>query len=573
MATLRATLVAAAFLSVFAAPVLADPAEGRYTTRGNHSQYGSITGDVTIGAPVDGVMPITGTHRTSSGRTIAFTGEARRSGQTLQLKMNYKRLGIVGVIGGQQTVTARGTYAGSGQQLRGTYATRSATNRITITETLTRAGVTPPTPNTGVAIDLVLVAPSGVMSEADEEAKGLVLVHNLDDDDNDGGAAGDGMVRVVGDAQDPNATSGEDDLLELRIKKPATAPAGTTMRLVFGAKVAVWRNADRTGRVASGESLPLADCTLRIEGVEATAPGAGDAISVEAVSNGQVVGRDAARVHVTRSAFLLEGHGCTGTWGLSSDIQARAYDRRREPAVIQGKDASGATCYWSVWAFESEKGAKIALSTPGSVVAYDGHSNFGLGFAFKTGFSRLHQFLNIADAQIPVNWEYMREHQDHPSLDFTDSEYGDDMATSAPFDPVQGSATVEGSQGPLRKPRYLLSGGVGARLGLTRGGSKRWLDHHYGEDGNYRIVVKAGSRDMPEKRWSKLFLNSCYSGSYYYDSFGGHGSLFFTRDESSATRTSSAFIFAAIDGKTDAQILETINAIENINDFHAFGGQ
>jgi hypothetical protein len=76
---------------------------------------------------------------------------------------------------------------------------------------------------------------------------------------------------------------------------------------------------------------------------------------------------------------------------------------------------------------------------------------------------------------------------------------------------------------------------------------------------------------MPAKRWSALFLNSCYAGQYYSASFGGRGTLFFTHDEASSTRTSAIFLLGFVDGKSNEKILEELNDAENINDYMIFG--
>jgi len=88
---------------------------------------------------------------------------------------------------------------------------------------------------------------------------------------------------------------------------------------------------------------------------------------------------------------------------------------------------------------------------------------------------------------------------------------------------------------------------------------------------NTRIVIKSGAKDMPAKRWSKLYLNSCYSGPYYFDSFGGRGTLFYTTEESASPQTSAIFLESCIQGKSNDDTLKALNKAENINDYHVFG--
>lgn len=555
-------------LLALGAPALAvDPVPGTYKAAGTHSSYGAYTGDVTV-SKNGARWALRGTYSFASGRRVAWTGDATKSSASrLNVVVSYQT-GLAGAIGGQPKKSATGgwTIGADGRSLTGSWRTTSYPNHRFV-ETLTLPAAPPgPGPST-VTVDLQGKRGGAFLGEDKEETDGIVVGMNLDDDDRDGGAGGDGETRIVRDADDPNGTSGENDLVQVRLVKPASAPAGASFRLAFGANLAVWRGADRTGPIAAGTSLAVDAATLHVEGRSFTAA-AGAPLALELVSSsGQVLGRDVVTVHVAKAAFILGGHGGTGNWGVRNEARRRAIDERTDPTYVKGKDAAGKPVYWAIYVWDTEKQAKIALSTPGAVISYDGHSNFGMGFAFQTGFSRLSQFMNIADAQIPVNWPYLREHQDHPSLLFEDAEYGDDPSTTGRFDPTAASVVIPAAKSPLKKTRW--GAGGSQRFTLTRGTSK-WLDHHYGSDDNVRIVVKAGSKDMPEKKWDKLFLNSCYSGSYYIDSFGGHGTLFFTTDEASASTTSAAFLFGFVDGKSDDEVCDALNDIEAINDYKVF---
>jgi hypothetical protein len=566
----RRAVLFACSLFLAASPALADPTPGTYRTQGTHSALGAFTGEVTLEGGGASGYRLRGEYRFSGGRVLRYTGTGRLAGDHLNVDLTYEAPGVASVIdpnGSTVRREARGSYAfdGQGHLTRGRWRAKSAPrHRVRETLSLASAPTTPTTPAAGPAkVDLQVVRDGQGVDES-------WVAMNIDDDDQDGGRAGDGDTKVVRDMDDPNGTPGEDDLVEVRIASLEGASQGATLRFTYGADLALYRGKDRTGRLASGDAVAAATGSFFVEGRTASGAG-GDALAVDVVSGGQVVGHDAVTIHVAHAAFLLCGHGCAARWSTTSLCRERALDQRSNPTFVRGKGEDGAPAYWSVFVWDTEKGAKIALSTPGAVIAYDGHSNFGMGFAFATNFSRLSQFMNIADPQIPVNWPYLRDHQEHPQLMFDDSEYGDDAATSATFDPVLTTSVVDTATGPMRKSRWPLSGGEGQRYPLVRG-QHRWEDHHYdlGGDDNIRIVVKAGSKDMPEKRWSKLFLNSCYSGSYYYDSFGGHGTLFFTTDEASASTTSGAFLFGVIDGKTDDQVLAELNQIENINSYKVF---
>jgi hypothetical protein len=543
---------------------------GTYRSTGRHGGMGEFTGDVTLDRAADGYA-LRGRYRFSGGRELTWTGTGRREGSVVRVSLTFSTPGLADAIGGTagQAKRATGTFTigADGKLVSGSWrATTPPRHRVR--ETLTLSTQPPPTPGpTGpTTVDLQVMKDNQIVPENLEESEGMAVSVNIDDDDNDGGRGGDGEVRIVRDFDDPNGTPGENDLIEVRVAPSSSTPAGAQVRFDYnGDYIAVYRDRNRQTRQPAGATFSAVAGSYFVEGRAHTPPGSGARLSLEVVQNGQVSGRDAVTIHVARSAFILVGHGGTGGYGVRSQARSRAIDRRQEPWVVRGKEGSQ-TAYWSVYVWETEKHAKIALSTPGAVIAYDGHSNFGMGFAFEVHFARLSQFMNIADHMIPVNWPYLRDHQEHPSLDFSDAEYGDDPSTGTRFDPTCGTATVETAGGPLRKSRW---GAPGQRFSLTRG-ERRWFDHHYGEGDNVRIVVQAGSRDMPEKKWSKLFLNSCYSGSYYYDSFGGHGTLFMTTDEASSSSTSACFLFGFIDGKSNDQVNAELNAMEDINTYRVF---
>lgn len=582
---MRFAALVSLLLLTLTAPALAQ--DGTWKTTGTHSTRGAFTGTVTYSRNSAGwaqFYNVEGSYRfEGDDKAFTWSGAAWASGGQVYLWNHYDTPGLVGRLEGRgDQQRGYGTYtlaedADGKKTLEGSWKSSGrGAGAFEITETLTVSAGTDSGDGSDpddsgdddadlqVEVNLTLVAADGSeVADADEETKGMVVSTNIDDDDRDGGDGGHGRNALVSDKDDTNGVSGEDDLIKIKLAQPQDAPDGSSFRLTFGEHIAVWRGADKTERVVSGETkLDPESATLYVEGLAATSAGEGETLTVELIKGSRTFGSDKATIHTTGSAFLLVGHGCTGEWSLKSMLRSRGIDSRKEPTIVESEKGG----YWSVYIWESEKLAKLALLTEGAVIAYDGHSNYGMGFAFGTGFKTLDQFMNIADPQIPVNWQYLREHQSHPQLLFEKREYGDDASTSRRYDPMKVSHQVRGKHGNYGTSRYPTRGGSGSRMTLTRG-SKRYLDHHYGSEDNYRIVVKAGSADMPAKRWSALFLNSCYSGQYYSDSFGGQGTLFFTHESASASRTSAQFILGTIDGKSNDEILETMNQAENIHDY------
>lgn len=511
---------------------------GEYDVAGSHSSKGDYSGNVKITDNGRGELGVRGTYAAANGEKFGYVGTGRVEGNKLSFTMVQGGAGLVGGFWDRTFGSAKrghGSYElGTGGKMSGSWALDSGRGQAT--ESLTFKPVL-----------VVLVAPGG------RDAKEEVV-----------------PVRRV---------PGANDLIDLKISKAPNAPAGAKLEVKLSSGAfEVFGDAALTRRLASGTKLDNESSTFKVKGLSPTEPGSPATVTVRLVGrDGAVLSEDAVKVHVARSAFLLSGHG---DFELGRELKKWIADGlgrpgRDNPKIVNGKDGRGKPVYYSVYFFDSDDGSRIALSTEGAIVAYHGHSNFGLGYAFRTGFSRVSQFFNIADPQVPVNWPYLRDHQEHPQLTFEDAEYADDASTPEFSDPMQIGGTVLGRLKNYGTSRYPERGGFGTRLHLTRGtAGKKWLDYHYtlnNDKENARIVVKAGSGDMPEKRWSKLLLLSCYSGPYYFDSFGGRGTLFYTWDEAlCASEAASIFLRDQMIGKTDDQVLKAMNKVENVCDYHKF---
>ncbi|MBI5367071.1 MAG: hypothetical protein HZA54_08540 [Planctomycetes bacterium] len=580
---LRFAPVALALLAAAALPALLSAAPpdvptGSWSLSGRHSERGTYTGTMTIARRPDGVYNVTSTMK-FGGTTETWSGTGKVTGYLFKTQLVAAAGGVVDALNnpnaGVVPELIKGTYTLSSNKksLSGQWVSSLKSSRRG-RESLRLAVDTGTT-----KVDLALIRPDGSeLGEDKEETVGEALAVNLDDDDNDGGAGGHAQNNIVADLNDANGIAGDDDLLALKLKKTGAPPAGAVFKLEWpDATLGLYKNADHTGRLTGGAAeLPVTDeLTLYVEGRAATEGGAPATLSAKLVAGGKTLGEDKLKLTVCRSAFLLLGHGNSGRWNLDSYLSSNRKDSRTNPTIVPGKDKNGKATFWAVYIWDTEKLAKIAMSTPNAVIAYDGHSNFGMGYSFETGYKSVKEFMNIADDQVPVNWPYLRDHQDHPGLLFEDAEYADDSTTSAKFDPVQvGGFDVRGKHGTYDHARYPLNGGSGSRHTLTRG-TKKWLDYHYsmgaGEHGepNQRIVVKAGSADMPAKKWDAIFLNSCYAGPYYWYVFNA-GKLFFTTDSASSWKTSAVFIESYLEGKGDEETLRLMNKEENINDYWSF---
>jgi hypothetical protein len=520
--TAGSVLLLAAAAPAWAAPDFA----GEWTVTGKHSKRGDYTGKITIDQR-DKKVDVAADLRTASGYKLVWRGEGRATNNGIEVDFKLAEGIVENLIGAASARNCTGKYtlSADGNKLTGGWHSTGKKDKISATETLTRAK---PLAGDGKYLTIVV-----------------------------------GSKRSKEDCVPLNVEG--DDLLRVELKADATAGADKRFKLKRTDRVGIWLSPNRAaGSEVTSDTLPNENTVLWVEGRKSSDAGVGETLSVE-LEGGN---RDQVVVHVARSAFHLAGHGAGGAYQMNAWLGTAKLDQRTQPVMVVGKDEkSQKKAYWAVWVFETEKGARLAMEQPDAVISYDGHSNFGMGFAFQTGFKSIKEFFNIADPQVPVNWEYLRDHQEHPGLMIDDSEYADDASTQKFSDPIGTARRIQGQLGAYDTTRWPVSGGNGTRHVLERG-SKKWQDHHYGSEDNWRIVVKAGSGDMPTKKWSRIYLHSCYSGPYYADSFGGKGTLFFTTDEAHAWSTAlPAFIRSVVEGKSDADILKAINKEENLNDY------
>ena len=443
-------------------------------------------------------------------------------------------------------------------------------------------------------MDLALIRPDGseVPEENEDVTVGVVPV-NIDDDDNDGGDGGHGRPIVKPDMDDSDGTSNEDDLIRIGIHKIASIPANELQSFVFTLsfdtmRFSLYQNADRTNRIKPSQAgkdattlNPGADTVLYVEGKAPTVGVSGSEITLalsRKKGNDELdpFAFDTVKVVVPEMIFAIFGDGPGSGPPFAEEVKLREYlsplklDERENPYIIMRP----AKCF-SVRICTTEKEAKIAMGSRDSYISYDGHSNFGLGYAFERGLERISQFMNCSQDLVRIQWEYLRDYQYQPlggveedgSL-VSDDEYGDDVTTEdVPWDPVKYNGTYKGAHNEYTAEwdsDHPVQGGV--HLHLERGTHKYQDIFVPGND----IIVKSAQKDMPPKAWKKILLHSCFSGDYYSPVFN-HGTLFFTTWTSHPLGSIREFVRSVIEGRSDDQTIDALDAIEDgLFDYHQF---
>ncbi len=260
------------------------------------------------------------------------------------------------------------------------------------------------------------------IAEDKEDSEGEVVGINWDDDNNSEGDGGHGKLVFKNDYDDANGTAGEDDLIQLKLHKPAID--GMKARLKYdSAFVKIWLKEDRKEEVKSEETeIELTeDKIVYLEGrklTEAEEPKEIE-IQIKVGAAGAYVTGDKVSVHVATPIITFQGKlWDPGSGGYASNNLANQLhnkqllgknrrDDRNNTVILKGENQQGKTLWYSVDMFDitpSEEGdkdlkrpeirvrlpnldkeMKMALSLEGAHVYYDGHSNFGLGPNFNVG--------------------------------------------------------------------------------------------------------------------------------------------------------------------------------------------
>ena len=412
------------------------------------------------------------------------------------------------------------------------------------------------------------------IAEEKEDGEGEVVNVNWDDDDNSEGNGGHGKLVFKNDFDDANGTNGEDDLIQLKLHKPAVE--GAKARLKYdNSFVKIWLKPDRKDEVKSEDTeIELTeDKIVFLEGrkiTEAEKPKEIE-MQIKAGGAGAYAAGDKVAMHVATPIMTFYGkHLATrgmGSRNLAEQLHDRKYlgknrrDDRNNTVILKGRNQQGKVLWYSVdmvditpssvgdlernrprilvRAPNLDKEMKMALSLAGAHVFYDGHSNFGLGPNFNVGSTKtVDDYMNLSGrgmtaitirSEDPGEQEWggnAMKNPDHGGADFalmpTDL-VGQITNYAIPFIP-----TVSKFIGPA----------VGATL--TKQFHADGTPYHYQRQDsitiddqtisfpNWITIVKS-SGDVPVLRYSSCFMASCDTGRHFTETLN-HGVLLFSMD-------------------------------------------
>jgi hypothetical protein len=280
---------------------------------------------------------------------------------------------------------------------------------------------------------------------------------------------------------------------------------------------------------------------------------------------------DKVKITIPKMIFAIFGDGAGGKKALKKFLDSNKINSHPKVYIMKNQKNK----YFSIHLFDNQIDCNIALEASGGYVVYDGHSNYGIGFCFRTGLKKISDFMNVGNNYTAIDWIGMIEDQEHSNFYINYDEYCGESNTTEKYLAIKYSKRIEGNlidyEVPFYSDKKLNGMGSPKYLSLKNGDNNDVFDDYhinYGDDGN-TLIVKAGDNDMPSKGWEKLLLTSCESGKYYYNSFNS-GTLFYSMHECSSDETTREFVKAIIEEKDNIEILKAIDNTEKVYDFHKF---
>ena len=392
-------------------------------------------------------------------------------------------------------------------------------------------------------------------------------------------ATTDGVILQVNKKEDTSLPPTTDDYLRLKLHKlNAADTTGLSYHLHFGNKnIAIWSDVNKSQSIVSDQTAFSVDqdSMVYVEGLAPSLDMNGEAISLQVIKDGKVLTESKANIVVAQMVFAILGDGQTGgnvLYNYSYD-EEDGIDERSDPNLFIIRRPT--SCF-SVRLGKTQNFATMALSATDAYVVYDGHSNFGIGFAFSKNMTHISDFMNLGKELVAIEWPYMRSSdplngQDQTNFWIEDSEYAGNLSV-VPTGPYMSKGFIAGIHDSVAYANFTSQSTASFEyiLNLTRG-TYKYLDYYWPSPNGNLIVAKGGAADMPPKRWKKLFLNACRSGEYYAATMN-YGTLFYTTNLCSDPHTTTAFVAGVLDGKDDEGIWLNITGIEKQNDYQVFTG-
>lgn len=240
-------------------------------------------------------------------------------------------------------------------------------------------------------------------------------------------------------------------------------------------------------------------------------------------------------------------------------------------------------CYSITGLFDRNayKTAKLALKTEGTHIAFNGHANWGVGFAFGTGFSNFNQFFWAAGAgQASCSTEGFHEHVQLSPWGPLGANFAAGQVWNGMHDPtatnriIQGIAVPDVQRFPNKESPVIQPGQPFAHqneaLTSNTGASMNLLYHYLadpavdgdGSHDHHSILKQPGNSDVPTTlKYKSLMLTQCNSYRNYIETFK-HGRVIASWHFVSNPRITSTYVTDTVDGKSAVEMESDLEKLE-----------
>ena len=224
--------------------------------------------------------------------------------------------------------------------------------------------------------------------------------------------------------------------------------------------------------------------------------------------------------------------------------------------------------HYEIQMYEEESGFIEGVQTPGSIVVYAGHSNYGLGATFSDlenhsdieHVETVDDLFNIGTELVAINPTYLIEEQKYPNFVLD----ADDIAV----DPANYVVPY------IHEERFPNDQGVAPGDTFSPIGTDAYgypIHYYDANTGGARTIVVNGQSEVPQNlQYEALFFRSCSSSGYYIENFD-HGVFFYsTAEVDYSAAIVYRFIKGIIEGESWNAIRDTLNGVDPIYGFFDF---
>jgi hypothetical protein len=443
------------------------------------------------------------------------------------------------------------------------------------------------------------------------------VVLNFDDDDGRGNYD-HGNTSATPDLEFTGEIAKENDMIRVGITK-VSMDSNTTVKYRFkydDTNIRLWKNANRTGQVTSEQTeitMPANGnfAVAYVEGIKPHDDDEGTMVTAQLkIGPADWHDVDKAKIRVAHPIIVLYMEGMN--WARSDAEPVAEFARSRiskgadnkpDPIYLRSivnpdgdtfmipgiTETNKNVCYSITGLFDQRayRVAKLALKTEGTNIAFNGHANWGVGFAFGTNFANFDKFFWAAGGgQAACKTKGFHEHPQLSPWVLIGQDLMPNFAAAGIWNgmhaPAVQNRVIEGvpvtnlkrfpnMENPIVEAgqtfshhHEILTSGTGASMNLL---------YHYlanpdidGEDAQeYRsILIQPGSSDVPPVsalKYKSLMLTQCNSYRNYIESFK-HGKVIGTWYFISDRFITQTYVIQTVDGKSAAQMEEELEKLE-----------